>query len=252
DDRGIVIGWRLAKERFSRELFVGNSRDINDRRYTILGILEEEGQQGTDFGIFAPLDIGREIVGDNSAVTGFQVRVADGFDFDVVKDRVKTTLERSRGREDFGITTPEEIRNQIGTFLQVVDIVVLSIALISLFVASLGIINSLYTSVMQRTREIGTMKAIGAKNSQILLLFLLESAILGFIGGVLGALVGFVLSIGFIVSINALGIFQLPVSFDFALGIGAIIFSVLLGIFSGLLPAYKASKLKPVDALRHE
>ena len=134
----------------------------------------------------------------------------------------------------------------------VVDLVVLSIALISLFVASLGITNSLFTSVFQRTKEIGTMKAIGARNSQILSVFLLESAVLGFTGGFAGILIGLLLASGFISGINLLGFIKLEFALSWGLMLNSIIFSTVLGIVAGMLPAIRASKLKPIDALRFE
>ncbi len=251
-ERNVIVGYRFAKEQFDRELFVGSSLFLNDRRFTIVGIIEEQGTRETDLAIFTHLETGRQIVGDSSALTAVDVRVAPGFDFELVRDRIEETLKRSRGQEDFGITTADELREQIGSFLVAINIVVLSIALISLFVASLGIINSLYTSVFQRTKEIGTMKAIGATNQQILFIFVLESAIIGLIGGILGVFIGYLFGGGFIVAVNSFGFVRLPFSIDWVLVFGSIFFSVILGIVSGLLPAYRASKLKPVDALRHD
>ncbi len=252
DTSGIMVGYKVANEVFERQLFVGNSLYINDKRYTIVGIFKEEGVQESDFAIFSPFSVGRDIVGDSRAVTAIQLQVADGFDFDLIQERVRSTLEKYRGQEDFGITTPQGIRDQIGSFLLAIDIVVLSIALISLFVASLGIMNSLYTSVLQRTKEIGTMKAIGATNSQILFIFVFESAILGFIGGLLGVLFGYMLGGGFIIGVNTFEFIRLPFGIDWVLVSFSLVFSVVLGIISGLLPAFRASKLKPVDALRHD
>lgn len=134
----------------------------------------------------------------------------------------------------------------------VVDIIVISIALVSIFVAGLGIMNSLYTSVRQRTKEIGTMKAVGATNSQILFIFILESAILGFFGGIIGITIGISLAYALIGILNTFGFVKIVLEVSPSLIIFTILFSVILGILSGLLPAIKASKLNPVDALRYE
>ena len=135
--------------------------------------------------------------------------------------------------------------------LNVITAFLFGVAAISLFVGGIGIANTMYTSVLERTREIGTMKAIGAKNKDILAIFLIESALLGLIGGILGTLLG--------ISLAWLMIFlaqQFIDSLDFQLSISwplmaaVILFSTVLGVFSGILPALQASKLKPVEALR--
>ena len=127
------------------------------------------------------------------------------------------------------------------------------IAAISLLVGGIGIMNTMYTSVLERTREIGTMKAVGAKNSDILFLFLFESGLLGLVGGAIG--VGIGLGLGktaeYIATVQ-LGTNLLQASTDSWLIFGALLFSFIIGALSGVLPAMQASKLKPVDALRYE
>jgi len=252
DINQINVGNRFAKEAFSKELFVGNTVLINDRRFTIAGIFEEQGDQGTDFAVFMTIAAARNMIGDSRAVTGMSAQIAPGADIDLLSERIENRLKRTRGRDDFAITTPAQIQESIGSFLAVVDLVVLSIALVSLFVASLGIMNSLYTSVLQRTKEIGTLKAVGARNSQILTLFLTESALLGAIGGLIGIIAGVGMAFAFIFGINSFGFVKLEYSLNYILIIGSLLFSIGLAMFAGLLPAYRASRLKPIDALRHE
>jgi putative ABC transport system permease protein len=111
----------------------------------------------------------------------------------------------------------------------------------------------MYTAVLERTKEIGTMKAVGAKNSDILYIFLFESGLLGLVGGVIGILIGIGIgkSVEFVAS-NYLGTDYLRASFGLPLIIGALLFSFIVGSASGILPAYQASRLKPADALRYE
>jgi len=109
----------------------------------------------------------------------------------------------------------------------------------------------MYTSVLERKKEIGTMKAIGARNSDVLMVFLIESGLLGLVGGIIGVLIGVGLSFGAASSANSyLGLKIIAVEINFALIVSAIMFSFLIGIFSGLVPSVQASKLKPADALR--
>ncbi|MCK4808770.1 MAG: FtsX-like permease family protein, partial [Candidatus Aenigmarchaeota archaeon] len=114
----------------------------------------------------------------------------------------------------------------------------------------IGITNTMYTSVVERTREIGIMKSVGAKNGDIISIFLMESAMLGFFGGILGIVIG--LSVSKAVEIMAVsaGVNVLKAYFGFELVAGALIFSMVVGTISGVLPARSAAKMNPVDALR--
>ncbi|MFH1823570.1 MAG: FtsX-like permease family protein, partial [archaeon] len=135
----------------------------------------------------------------------------------------------------------------------IVQAVFIGIAAISLVVGGIGIMNTMYTAVLERTREIGIMKAVGARNRNILTLFLIESGILGLVGGAIGVLIGIGLSTGVaFVAAQALGTTFLRAVFPWYLIVGALAFSFGIGSLSGILPAIQASRLKPVDALRYE
>jgi len=252
DFKSAMVGWRAAKEAFSRELFVGSRIRVGDDTYRVVGILEEQGSIAEDMRIIVPINALRDTLDDRTAVTAISVRVSPGADMVLLEERIKNTLIRYRGQDDIVTTTPAQIQDQISGFLGVVDIVIFSIAIISLIVAGLGITNSLFTSVLQRTREIGTMKAVGARNSQILTIFLLESVILALVGGILGITIGMLTGYGFITVFNVLGFIRLEFMFDWMLVIQAMLFSLILGILAGVLPALRAAKLNPVDALRYE
>ncbi len=246
------IGYRIAYETFDKDVLVGTSLEIGGDKYRVIGIFEEEGDISSDNIIYVPIESLRDTVEDSKAITALIAKIAPGTDIDMMVERVKSKLERKRGRDDIAVTTPKQIKEQINSLIGVIDFVVIAIALISLFVGALGIMNSMYTAVLQRVREIGIMKAVGAKNSQILTLFLIESAFLGFFGGVLGVILGFILAFGFIAVINTFGFIKLVLEPDLVLFVGAVAFSTILGILSGFLPAVRASKLKIVDALRYE
>ncbi len=126
------------------------------------------------------------------------------------------------------------------------------IALISVVVAAVNIMNTMYTSILERTQEIGVMKAIGAKNKFILFVFMTESGILGLIGGLVGIIFGYGIAKfgGYIAALYGLGMIR-P-AFPLWLTMGCLLFAFLVGAGSGLIPSLQASKLKPVDALRYE
>ena len=135
--------------------------------------------------------------------------------------------------------------------LGIVSIVIIGIACISLLVGGIGILNSMYTSVIERKKEIGVMKAIGAKKSDILKIFLLEAGIIGLIGGIIGVILGYTIS--YLISFVSiyLGV-AINISININIILIALIFSFLVGLISGTLPAYNAANQEPVDALREE
>ncbi len=137
-----------------------------------------------------------------------------------------------------------------GNILAIIQLAIIAFASIAIVVGGIGITNTMFSSVRERTREIGIMKAIGAKNRDILTIFLFESGILGLVGGVVGVAVG--IGIGQLVQAIAatanLGSFKVYMSPE--LVIGALLFSFVVGCMSGIAPARQAARLRPVDALR--
>ncbi|NOX71276.1 MAG: FtsX-like permease family protein [Candidatus Micrarchaeota archaeon] len=246
------IGYRVAHEFFDKDIVLGTTIQIKGDKYRVVGIFEDQGTFAKDTAIYVPIDGLRDTIGDSKALTSVSATISPGVDLDEMVERLKKKLERARGKDDINIITPKQLKERINSLLGVIDFVVISIALISLFVGALGIMNSMFTSVIQRTREIGIMKAVGAKNSQILSLFLLESIIFGLLGGIIGVLLGISLSFGIIDVVNSFGFMRIEMVPDYILFASAIIFSTLIGIISGLLPAIRASRLRPVDALRYE
>ena len=147
----------------------------------------------------------------------------------------------------------------IGQTLSVLTIFLSAIAGISLFVGAIGIANTMFTSVLEKTGDIGIMKAIGTRNKDILAIFLLNSGLIGFVGGVGGVIVGVAAStlINSVAGISSTGggrgmasLFSSS-SISLPLVFGALLFAVLIGMIAGAIPAYRASKLNPVDALRY-
>ena len=185
------------------------------------------------------------------------VQIKPGFSPEQVAENIKKELRKERnekeGEETFSIQTFKQLLETFQNVFAVVQGVLVGIAAISLIVGGIGIMNTMYTSVLERTKEIGTMKAVGARNSDILTIFLIESGLLGLIGGAIGIMIGVGLGKGaeYVASV-ALGVSLFRASFPLWLIFGALLFSFLIGSFSGLLPALQASKMKPVDALRYE
>ena len=160
-------------------------------------------------------------------------------------------LNEKIGEETFTVQTPLQALSSIQIILGIINLIVVGIAAISLLVGGIGIANTMYTSVLERTNEIGIMKAVGAQNRDILYIFLIESGLLGLVGGIVGALAGLGISL-FISNIanQALGADLFRVAVSYPLLIGSVLFSFIVGIISGVFPARQASKLNVVEALR--
>jgi putative ABC transport system permease protein len=243
-------------EVFKKAVELRDKIKIEGTDFTVVGINKRAGNPDDDSQIYIPLEQARLILDAPEKYDMFWAEILPGYESSDVADRIKKELRDYRGlkegEEDFSIQTTEGLREASGTILSVVSAVVVGLAAISLFVGGLGIMNTMYTSVLERTKEIGVMKAVGARNSHILSLFLLESSILGAVGGAIGIVVGIALSNLIISAASAAGWSFFQASFPWYLIVGSFGFSFVVGTISGTLPAMQAAKMKPVDALRYE
>ena len=156
-----------------------------------------------------------------------------------------------KDEEDFDVQTPEQLLGSFGDIVNIVQSVLIGIAAISLLVGGIGIANTMYTAVVERTKEIGIMKSVGAQNKDILLIFIIESGLLGAIGGLIGVVLGFGLSYGVeVISKNFIGTNLIEAYFSYTLFFGALLFSFFIGAIFGVMPARQAALMQPVDALR--
>ena len=258
DNLKIVLGWAYTQtDLFDKKLGIGDKILLNDRKFEIVGFLEKIGSPPDDASGIIPIDTFASIY-DQKDDFGYVIAQTDkGEDPSQVAEDVKKELRKSRDvkedEEDFDIQTPEQLLSSFGDILNIVQIVLIGIAAISLLVGGVGIMNTMYTSVLQRTKEIGVMKAIGARNENILLLILVESGFYGLGGGLVGVTIGIIIAkLVEFAFIYAVGPAFLVITIDPLLILGTLLFSFLAGVLSGLAPAYRASKLNPVDSLRYE
>tara|TARA_Y100000310_G_scaffold342325_1_gene445066 strand:+ start:4560 stop:5768 length:1209 start_codon:yes stop_codon:yes gene_type:complete len=259
DSKRIMIGSQYKYDNFlGKPMGIGDTLLVNDVEFKVVGIIEPIGSPPDDQQIYMKVDDFRELFDIQERVDVIVVQVHDQDEINDVADRTEKKLMKSRDVDedtiDFSILTPEEILEVFGTVLNIVTFFLFGIAAISLFVGGINIANSMFTSVLERTKEIGVMKAIGARNSDILTIFLIEAGLLGLAGGLLGVGLGVIIgkSIEF-VAVNQLGVGGiLKVSFPLYLTLGSLAFSFLAGTISGLWPAWRATKISPVEALRYE
>ena len=257
DTKSVIIGIALHEDNFfKRNVNLRDNLIIDGVEFKVVGIVKRIGNPSDDSQVYIPTKEARELFDEPEDSQYIMAQVAKGADVNLVAKDIEDALRKSRNveedEEDFSVQTSEQLMSSFSEILKVVQVVIIGIAAISLIVGGIGIMNTMYTSVMERTREIGIMKAIGAKNSDISLLFLIESGLLGLIGGLIGLALG--ASISKLVEFGAAsaGYGILKVSFSPMLIFGSLFFSFIAGALSGTMPAIQASKLKPVVALRYE
>jgi putative ABC transport system permease protein len=267
ESTSVLIGNGVANGMFDDNLTVDTQIRIGSKTFTIVGILAESGTGsfgGDDRTIFMTIQAAREIVTDidNNEYSSIQVKVIDTNAIDQTIANVEQVLYTSRmvtsDTADFTVTSPTSMLETIQSTMQTLTFFLTGIAAISLLVGAIGIANTMFMSVMERTRLIGILKSIGTRNSEIMKLFLAESGIIGLMGGLLGIFLGFIV-VGIIssVGINIMGMGRMGTNTSVAivtpeLILFALLFSTIIGIVSGLIPARKAANLQVVEAMRSE
>ncbi len=255
-----VIGSDVASGVYDQDIGVNQVININGKAVRVVGILSEEGSG--DRSIYMPidgavtlLDDAEEGVYDSITVKAKSEDLVDNLTEDIVDKLMISRHIVNDDERDFSVTASKSMAESVTEMTSSMTLFLSAIAAVSLLVGAVGIANTMFTSVLEKTKEIGTMKAIGAKNRDILMIFLFNSAMVGLVGGILGDILGaFVSTLFPMLGLQMMrggggssGIYFAPDLM--ALGL---ILAVLIGVISGVVPAYRASKLKPVDALRYE
>lgn len=254
----VVVGYNYAFGNiFDKHIKLRDKLTIQDQEFKVVGILEKIGNPFDDGSVIIPERVMRDLYGIKDETSGIFVQVESGSNMDNVVEAIKEDLRKFRnedeGKETFEVQTPEQLLGAISTIFSIVTAVLVGIAAISLLVGGVGIANTMYTSVLERTREIGIMKAVGAKNSDILTIFLMESGLLGLVGGLIGIAIGIGIGEGVeFIAARTIGSPLLRATFGMPLILGALAFSFVIGTLSGFLPAKQAASLRPVEALRYE
>jgi putative ABC transport system permease protein len=255
DSREVVIGSNFAKDFFEKEVELRSKIRIQGEEFKVIGILKKSGNPQQDNTLVLAEASLRRLLKIYGVYDIIPLQVASGEDVENVALSVEKQLRKSRnveeGKEDFTVQTPQQLLSILNNILVVIQGVLIGIASISLVVGGIGIMNTMYTAVLERTREIGLMKAVGATNKEVLLLFLIESGFLGLFGGIIGVILGMGISKG--VELIAFQIFEsalIKADVSIPLLVGALIFAFVVGAGSGVFPAKQAASLKPVEALR--
>lgn len=244
-----IVGSYIVKEYFGGASPIGETVKLNGTPFKIIGTYKELGdssESSSDNAVTIPYTTAMRFL-KNKNITSFYFNATSEETVDVAVSELKAYITKKLGTDSgFNVASVAEMLDTINEIMGTLTAMLAGIAAISLIVGGIGIMNIMTVSVSERIREIGIRKAIGARTTDILLQFLVESAILSSIGGIVGILFGIVLGIGVCKLISIQFVAKLSM---ILLAFG---FSLFIGIFFGIAPAKKAAKLNPIDALRSE
>lgn len=243
-----------ATEYFGKDkVEAGSVIQMNGRNYRVVGIQKKIGtslSSQDDSAIYVPFEDGKELFAGQfleDEVGMIMVQIDEGFDANEIKDAIERKLatnHRVRMDDlDFSVITSDQIMEIVGVVLMTVQLVLVIVALIASVVGAIGIANTMFMNVLERVREIGILKAVGATKREILTVFIVESAIIGLAGGTIGLILGYALLLLLMEAFGVPGLLtQTTIFFVF-------IFSIGTGMLAGILPAYRAANMDPVEAL---
>jgi len=254
DSKVVLLSHDMAYDTFKEDVLLNSQIKIGGENFRVIGILKSSGGSFSTNApqIYIPQEDARSILGDKwgpRQITSVWSRVMPGVSApEVAKALDRRLMEKRKVTEktkNFSIMTSESIQQQIGTITALLTLFLGGVAAISLVVGGVGVANTMFMSVMERTREIGLLKAVGARKNTIMEVFIIESALIGAIGGFVGVLIALLLSF-------VLNYFGAPSEVTPELAAFGIIFSVSVGVVSGYFPARGAAEMVAVDALRQE
>ncbi|MDO4433224.1 MAG: MacB family efflux pump subunit [Alysiella sp.] len=248
----VVIDDNTAKKLFPEgEDPLGKIVLLQKRPLTVIGIVKEQGTNmmgGSDtLNLYAPYTTVMSQISGEKHIGSIAVKIKDQIDSQTAEKGVKELLLTRHGTEDFFTRNSDSIKQTIESTTSTMTMLISSIALISLVVGGIGVMNIMLVSVTERTKEIGVRMAIGARQSNILQQFLIEAVLLCLIGGLSGVLISFGLGVVFNHFVS-----DFAMTFSTASIVGAVLCSTAIGIIFGYVPAKNASKLNPIDALAHD
>ncbi len=257
DQNNILVGGNLAQDYFENPVSLRSQIRAARTDFRVVGILRITGDPEWDNSIVMRIERAQEIFEDGEDVSSYIVASAQpGLEPQQVANNIEEELRRDRGiapgDEDFTVSTADDLLDSFLGILGTVQAVVIGLASISVLVGGIGIMNTMYMAVTERTQEIGVMKAIGAQGRQIKTIFLIESGLIGLLGGLIGVIAGIGLTEIAVYIINLYIEIQFVSNYSTGLIIGTLFFSFIIGMFSGYLPARQAANLEPVEALREE
>jgi putative ABC transport system permease protein len=245
-----VIGPDAATELFDKDVSVGSNIYIKDTKFKVIGILQSVGNPEDDRAFYISNDDMRNIFELGNQVDIIMATVVESYDVELAAENTKILLENRLGKDTVNVQTFAQMVEQVNTILGIVQATLGGIALVSLIVGAVGIVNTMFVIITEKTKEIGIMKAIGATNENIFTIYILQAGIFGFLGAVFGTFFGGIGGklFGWWAANN--GFTFLEITIDPIAVTALLIFGFVIGSLSGFIPAYRASKLLIVDTFR--
>jgi len=258
DMRKAILGYNYLEEDkiFKEPYGLNDEINVQGQDIRVVGFYDKVGNPEDDANIYITEKYFGELYTNESKGYSWIIGEIDMSNKEVILENIRDNLRESRGleegEEDFYVQTFEDMIESYSSTLDIIVGFVIFIALISVVVSAVNTSNTMITSVLERTKEIGILKSIGAKNSEIFSVFLFESSLIGLVAGLIGIGLGYGLSyLGGEILMN-LGYGFLQPAYTPGLFIGCLLFAIITGAISGVIPARNASKVNPVDALRYE
>ncbi|MBN2457991.1 ABC transporter permease [Candidatus Woesearchaeota archaeon] len=253
DQNVIVIGSNIAESYFDKPIGLNQMITIEENVFRVVGILDDSSTS-----IYMPIQMAYQVLDDkeNGVYDSIIIKIKNEDELEAVMEKIKQRLMIVRHvtekTKDFSLSSSKQMQETRAEMMSSMNSFLIAIAAVSLIVGAVGVANTMFTSVLEKTKEIGIMKAIGARNKDILSIFLLNSALIGLVGGLLGIIFGTFLSGTLPALMGEVGMIRGGTLVTAKSVIIALLVSVSIGIIAGFIPAYQASRLKPVDALRYE
>jgi putative ABC transport system permease protein len=256
----IMIGNSIAHDTFNADISVGGRIKINGQKFFVSGIFGKQGFGGSSSDsivLMSSRDF-QKLTGQSN-ISLIYVRVNNVNDAESIATTIQNAINENHGKKNFATaTTMTSILKTVQNIIGILQLVLVGIASIALVVASIGIMNTMLTSVMERTREIGIMKAIGATTRDIMSIFIIEGVLMSGVGGIIGIILGvfgsqaLTLILGSFMSMGGGGSFQLVPIITITSVILAVAVSLIVGVLSSLYPAWRAARMSPIEAVRYE
>lgn len=241
----VVLGNTLSKELYGKaEDGLGRKVEILGQRLRVIGVLKKKGDREMDSSAIMPYSTTFGSINPDKTFWSIYLGIKDDEKVEQAKERAEEVLLDRYDEEDFSVTEQAEILSTVSSIFSIINSVLIAIGSISLLVGGIGIMNIMYASVTERTKEIGIRRAIGATKEDIRKQFLIESVILSVMGGFLGLVLAGLIVIGIR--------FFFPAAINLWAVISAFGVSSVIGVFFGVFPAKRAANLSPIEAIRYE
>ena len=240
-----VLGFTIAKDLFDQaEDGVGKTIRFENSRFKVIGVLEKVGDPDQDASVIIPYKTTFGAINPDKTFWAIYMGVESENDVPAVKKKAEEILLKRYDKEDFSVTEQSELLSTVNQIFNIVNGVLVAIGSISLLVGGIGIMNIMYATVTERTKEVGIRRAVGATESDILKQFMVEAVVLSLLGGLIGLILA------------SLMVLVVRLFFPAAISLFAVIITLAIssgiGIFFGVFPARRAAKLPPIEAIRYE